>query len=270
MAIKDNSCILPVDGVCRESTHKLLRHTRKNPATGEIDYFFPMEIEDPIDKEYARLRGYEIGQTLLGYRVINAIMVPCKRKTRDALGREVYINTPSEEQHRIYKALIQDELDKQEEERLDGRCPLPKVSGKGMKRCPRYVKNPAFIPGSDQPKTIANRCEGCKFERFKQAHTTITLSCLDHEGEDGESEAFEVPAPRSNYAGDRYEELAEGFVAYIKEHKPRLLPLAEKLVQEYDLTDAAKELGKSTSTTFSQKEKLKELVTEFLDTVITI
>ena len=90
------------------------------------------------------------------------------------------------------------------------------------------------------------------------------------EGEDGEVEPYEVPAPRSNYAGDRYEELAEGFVAYIKEHKPRLLPLAEKLVQEYDLSDAAEELGKSTSTTFSQKEKLKELVTEFLDTVITI
>ena len=89
----------------------LLSHTRVNPTTGQVDYYFPMEIEDPADKEFARLSGFEIGWTLLGYRVINAILVPCKRKTHDALGREVYLDTPSEEQHRIYKALIQDELD---------------------------------------------------------------------------------------------------------------------------------------------------------------
>ena len=251
-------------------SNKVLKNVRINPITGEPDYFFPMEVMDSADKEYARLNGLEVGPAMLGYRTFEAIMIPCKRKTYDAKGREIYLDTPSEEQRRIYKALTQEELDRQEEERMDGRCPLPKASGKGMKRCPRRVPNPDYVPGGDQPKTIAKKCEGCSFERFKQAHTTITLSCLDREGEDGDMEPYEVPAPRSNYAGDRYEELAEGFVAYIKEHKPRLLPLAEKLVQGYDLTDAAEELGKSTSTTFSQKEKLKELVTEFLDTVITI
>ena len=68
-------------------------------------------------------------------------MIPCKRKTYDAKGREIYLDTPSEEQRRIYKALTQEELDRQEEERMDGRCPLPKASGKGMKRCPRRVPN---------------------------------------------------------------------------------------------------------------------------------
>ena len=104
--------------------------------------------------------------------------------------------------------------------------------------------------------------------RSKQVHTVIELSCLDHEGDDGQMEAYEVPAPRSDYAGDRYEELAEEFVAFIKARKPRLAPLAEKLVQEYNLTDASAELDKSISTTFSQKEKLQELVKEFLDTAI--
>ena len=249
---------------------KILKNIRINSITGEPDYYFPMEVTDAADKEYARMNGLEVGRAMLGYRTFEAIMVPCKNKAYDAKGREIYLDTPSEEQRRIYKALIQYELNRQEEERMEGRCLLTKANGKGMKRCPRRIKNPAYIPGGDQPKTLANECEGCKFERFKQAHTNIELSCLDHEGKKGEMEPYEVQANHSNYAGDRYEELSERFVAYIKEHKSRLAPLAEKLVQEYDLTAASDELGKSTSTIFSQKEKLKELVAEFLDTVITI
>lgn len=249
-------------------SNKVLLNVRINPITGEPDYFFPMEVTSAADKEYARLNGLEVGKAMLGYRTFEAIMIPCKHKTRDAQGRDIYLDTPSEEQRRIYKAYCQDELDRQEEARMDGRCPLPTASGKGMKRCPRRVKNPAYVPGGGQPKTIPNRCEGCPYERFKQAHTVIELSCLDHEGDDGQMEAYEVPAPRSDYAGDRYEELAEEFVAFIKARKPRLAPLAEKLVQEYNLTDASAELDKSISTTFSQKEKLQELVKEFLDTAI--
>ena len=44
---------------------RLLSHTRVNPTTGQVDYYFPMEIEDPADKEFARLSGFEIGWTLL-------------------------------------------------------------------------------------------------------------------------------------------------------------------------------------------------------------
>ena len=223
-------------------TKKHLNNVRINLLTGETDYFFPMEITDPIDKEYAMQNGLEVGKAMLGFRTFEAIMIPCKRKAYDENGREVYLDTPSEEQRRIYKELIRDELARQEEMKQDGRCDIPAVNG-GLKKCPLRVPNPDYVPGGNQPKTIAKKCDGCPYERFKQSHTVIELSCLDDEGEDGEPEAYEVPAPRAYYAGTRYEELADEFVDFIREKKPKLAPLAEKLVQEFNLTDASKELG---------------------------
>ena len=69
---------------------QFFKNIRINPITGEPDYFFPMEVMNPADKEYARLNGLEVGQAMLGCRRFEAIMVPCKNKTYDAKGNEVY------------------------------------------------------------------------------------------------------------------------------------------------------------------------------------
>ena len=246
---------------------KILKNVRINPITNEPDFYFPMEVTNPADKEYARLNGLEVGMAMLGNRRFLAIMIPCKRKDYDSKGREIYLDTPSEEQHRIYKALIKDELNRQEDEKQDGRCNIPTANG-GTRRCPLRIPNPAYAPGGNQPKTLANKCEECPYEPFRQAHTVIELSCLDHESENGEMEPYEVPAPKSNYAGDRYEELAEAFIAFVRERKPKLASLAELKVDELNLTEAAKELDKAISTVDSQSKKLEELVTEFLDNAI--
>lgn len=246
---------------------KFLRNIRTNPITGERDYFFPMEITNPADKEYAKLNGLEVGRAMLGFRVFEAVLVPCKDKAYDTKGREIYLDTPSEEQRRRYLDYIKDEMNRQEDEKQDGRCNIPTAHG-GTRRCPLRIPNPDYIPGGNQPKTIANRCEDCPYAQFKNTHTFIEMSCLDHESENGETEPYEPPTPKNYFAADDYEELAEEFVAFIKARKPKLAPLAEKLVQEYDLTDASRELNKSTSTTFSQRKKLQELLTEFLDNAI--
>ena len=65
-----------------------------------------------------------------------------------------------------------------------------------------------------------------------------------------------------------YEELAEAFIAFVRERKPKLAALAELKVDELNLTEAAKELDKAISTVDSQTKKLEELVTEFLDNAI--
>ena len=246
---------------------KILKNVRINPITNEPDFYFPMEVTNPADKAYARLNGLEIGMAMLGNRRFLAIMIPCKRKGYDDKGREIYLDTPSEEQYRTYKALIKDKLNRQEDEKQDGRCNIPTANG-NTRRCPLRIPNPTYVPGGDQPKTLANRCEGCPYERFKQAHTVIELSCLDHEGEDGETEPYEISAPESYYEADRYEDLADEFVAFITARKPRLAPLAEKLVKEHSLTEASQELGRPTSTVHSQIKKLQELLTEFLDNAI--
>lgn len=65
-------------------TKKHFNNVRINPSTGEREFYFPMEVKDPSDKEYARLNGLEVGKAMLGFRTFEAIMIPCKNKTYDS------------------------------------------------------------------------------------------------------------------------------------------------------------------------------------------
>lgn len=248
---------------------KYLDNVRINPVSGEREFYFPMEVKDPADKEYARLNGLEIGMARLGFRRFEAIFIPCRNRTHDARGNEVYLETSSDAQQRIYKALCKDELDEQEDIKQDGRCNIPDGRG-GTKRCPLRVPNPDYVPGGDAPKTLPVKCQGCKYEPFKQAHTVVEMSCLDSENDDGEVTTYEVPTPKSYYATDRYEELSDEFVTFVRKNNPKLAPLAALLVNEYSKSEASRELGDAWSTVTSRTDKLKELVIEFLDNLITI
>ena len=243
------------------------RHIRKNPVTGTDDYYFPMEVSDSAIKTLARENGYEICRTRLGNRVITAAMIPCK-ETAMINGREVFIDTPSEVQRRRYLDLIKDELAAQDAARQDGRCMIPDGHG-GVKRCPCRVPNPDYIPGGKALKTLPVRCEGCVYEQFKQAHTVIDLSSLDHEGEDGEFDTFELPSTKDMTAADRFLELRDEFIVFVRERNPKLAPLAELLTLEYTKAEAGRELGDPSSTVTSRVEKLKDLLAAFLDTIAT-
>ena len=118
-----------------------------------------------------------------------------------------------------YLEYIRDELAEQDAKRQDGRCSIPDAYG-GLKRCPCRVKNPDYIPGGDQPKTLPVRCEGCIYEQFRQAHTPIVVSALDHENEAGEFESFEIPATKDMLAADRFLELRQEFIAFVRERIP--------------------------------------------------
>ena len=241
------------------------RHVRINPVTGDKDYYFPLEITDPSIRALARERGLEIGKTRLGNRIIEAVMIPCK-DTAMIHGVEVFVDTPAEVQHRRYLELIKDELTEQDAAKQDGRCSIPDGRG-GMKRCPCRVKNPDYVAGSNQPKTLPVRCEGCQYEPFRQAHTTVVLSTLDHQNESGEFETYEIPATKDLLAGERFLELREAFIDFVRERNPKLAPLAELLTMEFTKTEAARELGDVWGTVTSRTDKLKELVTDFLGTI---
>lgn len=83
-------------------------------------------------------------------------------------------------------------------------------------------------------------------------------------------ESYDVPAPRSNYAADRYIELREEFIEFVQQRNPKLLPLAKLLTDELTKSEASRELGDAWGTVASRTNKLKELLTDFLDTVITL
>ena len=246
---------------------EMFRHIRKNPVTGEDDYYFPMEITDPSIRALARERGLEISRTRLGSRTFEAAMIPCK-DTATINGMEVFVDTPSEVQRQRYLEYVRDELAEQDAKRQDGRCNIPDAYG-GLKRCPCRVKNPDYVPGGDQPKTVPVRCEGCVYEQFKQAHTTIVLSTLDHENENGEFETYEIPATKDMTAADRFLELREEFIAFVQERNPKLAPLTELLTLEFTKSEATRELGDAWGTVTSRTDKLKALVTDFLDTIAT-
>ena len=243
------------------------RHVRKDPITGEENFFYPLEITNPSIRALARERGLEISRTRLGNRTFEAVMIPC-RDTATINGMEVFVDTPSEVQRQRYLEYIRDELSEQDAKRQDGRCSIPDAYG-GLKRCPCRVKNPDYVPGGDQPKTVSVRCEGCIYEQFKQAHTTIVLSTLDRENENGEFETYEIPATKDMTAADRFLELREAFIAFVRERNPKLAPLAELLTLEYTKSEAGRELGDASSTVTSRVEKLKELLTAFLETIAT-
>ena len=250
--------------------NKFFRKVRYNPVTDDYGYYFPMEIKGPTDKEFAKLNGLEIGQVRLGFRCFEAILIPCKNTAIDENGKTVYVSTPSEEQHRRFLELIRDEMKWQDEVKQDGRCPIPDGNG-GVKRCPCRVPNPDFVSGRDEgkkPKTIPVKCEGCVYEQFRQVHTTVTFSCLDHEDESGEMENYEAPAPANYYEGERYERMREAFLEYVQEHNDKLTDLAELLTLDYNRSEAARELGMATSTAASRRELLKDLCRQFLDSTI--
>ena len=244
-------------------------NVRINPVTGELDYYFPLEVKDDSVLVYARECGYEIGWARLGFREFRAVFVPCKEQVTDSHGRTTFLDTPSDVQHRRYLAYIKDEMNEQENAKQDGRCSIPDGHG-GIKRCPCRVPNPDYTPGSSKPKTIPVRCEGCIYEPFRQAHTFIELSALDQEDDSSEMESYEIPAPKSCFAADRYLEIREMFIAFVRERNPKLVPLAELLTDEFSKSEAARELGQATSTVGSRTDKLKDLVTEFLDNLITL
>ena len=243
------------------------RHIRKDPVTGEENYYYPLEITDSSIRALARERGLEIGKTRLGNRTFEAVMVPCK-DTATIHGVEVFVDTPADVQRKRYLEYIRDELAEQDARKQDGRCQIPDGRG-GVKRCPCRVPNPDYVPGGDQPKTLPVKCEGCVYEPFKQAHTTVVLSALDSVNEAGEMQTFEIPAPKDLLAADRFLALREEFIAFVQERNPKLVPLAELLTLEFTKSEAARELGDAWSTVTSRTDKLKDLVTAFLDTVVT-
>ena len=258
-------------------SNKVLKTVRYNPASDSYDYYFPREITDSTDteqkdlahadREYAKLNHLQVGLARLGFRTFEAIFIPCKHSTYGPKGNLVFLDTPEEEQRRIFLDLIKDEMKWQDEIKQDGRCQIPDGNG-GVKRCPCRIPNPNYVEGGDAPKTIPVKCEGCLYDSFRQAHTTVPFSTLEYEDEDGETESYEATTPSNYYEADHYERICDDFLDYVQEHNASLTGLADLLIREYSRSEAARKLGIAVSTAGSRKEQLKELCRNFLDSTI--
>ncbi len=240
-------------------------HYRVDPLTGEKDWYFPMRITDPSDRVYAHELGLVICYARLGGRKFWAVMVPCKDSVT-VHGLTVFVDTPSEVQHKRYLEYRKAEDQDQDRERAEGRCQIPDGCG-GVKRCPRRVPNPDYVPGGKEKKTLPNLCEGCPYEDFKNSHTCIPLSTLDCEGDDGTRASFDPSGGDRIMEADLYEHWSREFIALVHERCPKLSSQAELILQELNNSEVAREIGRATSTTGSRADKLKELAREFMNTL---
>lgn len=249
-----------------KSASHLLPHVRYNPQTGGNDYFFPLELNDKAIEKAARLRGYQIGWTILFDEKFRAAMVPCKRKARDEHGNEIFLDTPEAEQHARYNAMINEAMTAQDRKRHDGRCCFMK---NGLRhRCPYRKENPNFDPSrphdpKTNPKTVRVRCEVCPYERFKNAHDEVLLSELEREDDCGEIIPFEGPAVYDTYSFESYDGLSADVMTVLHKIKPKLDDVVDLLAQGLTQAEAARALGKRPSTVNSQVKALQHL----LDTV---
>jgi len=240
------------------------KHIRINETTGKEDYYFPMEITSSDARVWAREQGYEIGRTRLGFRVFEAAMIPCKNVSRNEHGREVFVETPSEEQKFRYLEYIKDEMNEQEDIKQDGRCVIPDGHG-GTKRCPLRVPNPDYTPDNGQPKTLPVKCDGCRNEPVKYEHTFVSASALDHTDSHGNVTPYEPPIPFMHGEGDRYLRLRKGFVNYVREREPELATLAYLLTEEYSKRKIAKGTETPRTTLVSRTKKLIRLYGEYVE-----
>lgn len=265
MAKHDKQTTSNVSSSGTQSSH-LLPHVRYNPATSSNDYFFPLKLNDAAIEEAARLRGYQIGWTILFDEKFRAAMVPCKRKARDEHGNEIFLDTPEAEQHARYNAMINEAMTAQDRKRHDGRCWFFKD---GLRhRCQYRKKNPSYDPNrphdpKTNPKTVRVRCEECPYERFKNAHDEALFSELEQEDDCGEIIPFEGPAVYDTYSFESYDGLSTDVMTVLHELKPKLGDVVDLLAQGLTQAEAAEALGKAPTTINSQVKSLRRL----LDTV---
>ena len=244
-------------------------HIRKDPITGQLNYYAPYEILDDTTEKIAYEFGLEVSYTHLGNRSFWAVMLPCKDKVT-INGAEVYVATPTEVQRERYLAFVNDELAKQDRDKHDGRCQISNGQG-GVRRCPLREENPNYVPGSTARetrfKTRVKSCVGCPYEEFKYAHTTVPLSALDHEDDDGVVVPFEPASGPDISSGYCFEKWGKDFVEFVRKTNPKLAPEAELLMLEYKKSEIGRELGLPSSTVASRGDKLKELAREFMNTL---
>lgn len=250
---------------------KKYKHFTVDPVTGKVQWFFPMEIEVDVKDyekgsvEYETAVSYlnnlkvqtvkdengnevvcEVGEAKLGFREFLAVFVPVT--------------------HDKYLELIKDEMNKQEDMKQDGRCPVTAKIG-GVKTCPARIPNPDYVEGGNMPKTIANSCENCIYRSKKHEHTEVNFSTLSATSVEDDTIDYEAETPSNYYEGERYERLVEKWQSFVKKNSPEDEELAVLLAMEYLRSEAARELGMASSTAQSRREKLKPLLLRFLEEV---
>lgn len=138
--------------------------------------------------------------------------------------------------------------------------------------CPINVPNPDYVEGGTAPKTIANDCSNCPYNRmFKTFKGKVLFSTLTLSDEQGNEDAFEPEdTTHSITSAEDYDHLLAGFIDYVKEHYPKYThytELIEILGTEIGLKAASAIMDKPQRTLYGWTRTLRSIFDEYLSSI---
>lgn len=228
-----------------------------NAENCSTPHYIRFKTDDEGIRQYKSASDTAKQGTRLGQMRSEGILVP-------AILMEVDKETYEKHQHEVGKA---DDKAKREK-----RCMICGSNGK-LIRCPIRVPNPEYNDDSEKPKTIANDCENCPYgyhHLFRPIKGDVVFSALDVEDENGNTDPFEPESVSDPLSADRYFELLEGLISYIKEKYPKYPEYAEfayLLGQEYEIKKVAAIMKKSDKTLYGWRKKLRPIFDEYIQTI---
>ena len=220
---------------------ELLKTKVWNTETKQFDYYYPIDLEglSAEDVKTYEQSGLKIGCSRIGSKPIKiAAMLPCKKQEK-INGKTVFVDTPEEEQRKIFLSYAEDELHEQARVRDSNRCIISNGKG-GLKRC-------------------QGNCATCD-QSHNRKPQTIMLSGLDNE-----DDIFDV---EDKYGDEAFKAcvLYEELYAFVSKNYPKYASVLEALKNSNTRCDAAKSIGIEPYAFYKRSNKLREIVAEFLKT----
>lgn len=195
----------------------------------------PMIIDRDSIEEYGMIVGVkksQIRKWRIGNRIVDVVLVPGTKTQYDAV-----MSSYSAE----FKA-----------EDRDKRCEVSNGKGK-LIRCPE-----------------SNKCSQCPYSTSldKKNFGTLTFSCLAAENKDEEETDFEAAAPAAYGSADIYLGMLNELISRVQEIDPNYGRILQLLSDGFSHREIADEIGMGKSTVTDKVARVKAIVMDLLDNMI--
>lgn len=195
----------------------------------------PMIIDRDSIEEYGMIVGVkksQIRKWRIGNRIVDVVLVPGTKTQYDAVMSSYSAELKAEDR--------------------DKRCEVSNGKGK-LIRCPE-----------------SNKCSQCPYSTSldKKNFGTLTFSCLAAENEDEEETDFEAVAPAAYGSADIYLGMLNELISRVQEIDPNYGRILQLLSDGFSHREIADEIGMGKSTVTDKVARVKAIVVDLLDNMI--
>lgn len=195
----------------------------------------PIIIDRDSIEEYGMIAGVkksQIRKWRIGNRLVDVVLVPGTKAQYDAVMSSYSAELKAEDR--------------------DKRCEVSNGKGK-LIRCPE-----------------SNKCSQCPYSTSldKKNFGTLTFSCLAAENEDEEETDFEAVAPAAYGSADIYLGMLNELISRVQEIDPNYGRILQLLSDGFSHREIADEIGMGKSTVTDKVARVKAIVVDLLDNMI--